>query len=222
MYTASLIAAQHQFTTQLPAVDNAVRWAFRRWRPLRQQEYEEALAEARAAAWSAWCGLLSRGKDPLQVGVHAIANNAARYVFHGRKIARRSGGRGAMDVHHRKAQAACGFAILSLDGNGQLATRNACGWRDWIVTDHRCTPADQAAFRIDFADWMASLPLRRRLTAELLAQGYGTLDVALAVGISAPAVSQARSWLAESWRNYQGEAIWATEGSPHLTVPATP
>jgi hypothetical protein len=211
MSAASLIAAQHDFTTHLPAVENAVRWAFRHWRGLRQQDYEEALAEARAAAWSAWCGLLSRGKDPVQVGVHAIANNAVRYVLHGRKVANRSGGRGAMDVYHRKAQAACGFKITSLDGNGQPAGKTTSGWREWIVSDNRCTPAAEAAFRLDFSAWLASLPRRRRLTAELLAQGYGTLEVARAVGISAAAVSQARSWLAESWRRFQGEGILATE-----------
>src|SRR5262245_24685453 len=117
MSASTLIAAQHEFTTHLPAVENAVRWAFRRGRWLRQQDYEEVLAEARAAAWSAWCGLLARGKNPVQVGVHAIAHNAVRSVRNGRKVANRSGGRGAMDVHHPKAQAASGFKITRLDGN---------------------------------------------------------------------------------------------------------
>ncbi len=167
---------------------------------------DDALAEAFAACWSAWVGLLSRGKDPLQIGVHGIANNAIRYVRSGRKVANRSGGRSAMDVHHRKAQAACGYKIESLDGNGQHTGKTPSGWRDWIVSDNRCTPADEAAFRLDFSTWLGSLPQRRRLTAELLAQGYGTLEVAQVVGISAPAVSQARSWLERSWREFQRES----------------
>ena len=55
MSAMSLVAAQEQFTATLSAVEDAVKFAFRR--RLRPQEYEEALAEARAAAWrpgTAW------------------------------------------------------------------------------------------------------------------------------------------------------------------------
>ena len=206
MSTASLIAAQEQFTARLPAVENAVRWAFRRRFRLRSHEYEEVLAEAVAACWSSWVGLLSRGKDPVEIGVHGIANNAIRYVRNGRKVANRSGGRSAMDVHHRKAQAACGFKIEGLDDNGQPAGETAGEWRDWIATGNRCTPADQAAFRLDFAAWLANLPERRRRTAELLGEGFGTLEVAKSLGITAAAVSQARTWLERSWGKFQGES----------------
>ena len=205
MSSASLIAAQRDFTTHLPALENAARWAFRRRLRLRRQDFEEALAETRAAAWSAWVGLLSRGKDPLQVGVHGIAKNAVRYVRNGRSVGNRSGGRGAMDVHHRKAQATIGFKITSLNDDGQSADDADGGWREWIVSGHRCTPADEAAFRLDFATWLASLPDRRRRTAELLMQGHGTGDVARELGITAAAVSQARTWLERSWRIFQGE-----------------
>src|SRR3954447_11924270 len=75
MSALSLVAAQEQFTATLSAVEDAVHYAFHK--RLRPQEYREALAEARAAAWY---GLLRRGKDPLEVGVHGIANNAIRYV----------------------------------------------------------------------------------------------------------------------------------------------
>ena len=84
MSAISLVAAQEQFTATLSAVEDAVKFAFRR--RLRPQEYEEALAEARAAAWSAWHGLVKRGKDPVAVGVHGIATNAIRYVRNGRKL----------------------------------------------------------------------------------------------------------------------------------------
>ena len=58
----SLTSAQQSFTATLSAVEDAVRFAFRR--RLRHQEYEEALAEARAAAWSAWAGLVKQGQGP--------------------------------------------------------------------------------------------------------------------------------------------------------------
>ena len=90
MSAMSLVAAQREFTAHLPAVVNATRYAFRR-RRLRRHDYEEVLAEAIAACWSAWVGLLSRGRDPLEVGVCGIANQAARYVLSGKRIAHRSG-----------------------------------------------------------------------------------------------------------------------------------
>ena len=103
MCIASLADAQREFAARLPVVENATRFAFRR-RRLRRQDLEDILAEAIAACWSAWVGLISRGRDPREVGVCAIANRAALYVRHGRRIANRSGGRGAMDVYHRRAQ----------------------------------------------------------------------------------------------------------------------
>jgi len=45
-------------------------------------------------------------------------------------------------------------------------------------------PADQAAFLIDFEDWLGRLSERRPQSAELLAQGLGTLEVAEQVGLS--------------------------------------
>jgi hypothetical protein len=205
MSALSLSAAQREFTNHLAAVETAARFAFRRRFRMRRQDFDEALAETLAAAWTAWVGLLSRGKDPVQIGVHGIANNAVRYVRNGRRVANRSCGRSAMDVNNRKAQAACGYRLKSLDGNGQPADKTVGGWQDWIVGNNRCTPADEAVFRLDFTAWLASLPERRRRTAELLGEGHGTGEVARAVGISAAAVSQARVWLERSWRAFQGE-----------------
>jgi hypothetical protein len=100
MSALSLTHAQRQFTAHLPAVDNAAGYAFRR---RRRQDREEALAEARAAAWSSWAGLLRRGKDPIEVGVNGIANNAVRYVKSGRKLGNPTCGRGSWDVWHPRA-----------------------------------------------------------------------------------------------------------------------
>ena len=84
MSTLSLTHAQQQFTAHLSALEDAAGYAFRR---RRWQDREEAVAEARAAAWSAWHGLIRKGKDPLAVGVTGIANNAIRYVRNGRRSA---------------------------------------------------------------------------------------------------------------------------------------
>ena len=149
MSALSLVAAQEQFTATLSAVEDAVKFAFRR--RLRPQEYEEALAEARAAAWSAWHGLVERGKDPVEVGVHGIAANAIRWVRARRKVGNTNCGRGAMDVYHPRAQAACGFTLVSLDSDHVDAEDPArVSWREWLAEDNKVTPADEAAFHLDF------------------------------------------------------------------------
>ena len=159
MSSLSLCVAQEQFTATLSAVEDAVKFAFRR--RLRPQEYEEALAEARAAAWSAWHGLVERGKDPVEVGVPGIAANAIRWVRARRKVGNVNCGRGAMDVYHPRAQAACGFTLVSLDSDHVDAGDSTAGtWREWLAEDNKTTPADEAAFRLDFEDWLECLPAR--------------------------------------------------------------
>src|SRR4051812_9331727 len=102
MSTMTLAAAQESFTATLSAVEDAVKFAFRR--RMKRQEFEDAMAEAKAAAWSAWHGLIMRGRDPVEVGVHGIAGNAVRYVKNGRRLGNTHGGRGAMSVDHPRAQ----------------------------------------------------------------------------------------------------------------------
>ena len=205
MSAMSLCAAREQFTATLSAVEDAVKFAFRR--RLRPQEYEEALAEARAAAWSAWHGLVTRGKDPVEVGVHGIATNAIRWVRARRRVGNINCGRGAMDVYHPRAQAACGFTLVSLDSDHVDAGDSTAGaWREWLAEDNKVTPADEAAFRLDFEGWLSHLPERKRRVAVLLAAGHEGVVVARTVGIAPSRVTQLRSELAASWRAFQGQA----------------
>ena len=202
MFALSLTRAQQEFTATLSAVEDAVHYAFSG--RLRPQEYEEALAEAKAAAWCAWNGLLKRGKDPLVVGVHGIARNAIRWVRARRKVGNTTYGRGAMDVF-RKAQKARDFKVVSLDSNDQFIPGSLVGtWKEWLACDHRVGPADAAAFRVDFAAWLTGLPGRKRQIAELLAEGHEPGLVARLVGVSPARVTQLRHELEASWRAFQG------------------
>jgi DNA-directed RNA polymerase specialized sigma24 family protein len=199
---ASSTPAHRQFEAAMPAILATARFAFRRRRP---QDRDEAVAEVLAAAWSAWHGLVSRGRDPVAVGVCGIANNSVRSVRNGRRVANSHCGRGAMDIHHPRARKQCGHAIVSLDrhvspGPGPPSD----SWRDWLAEDNRVSPADEACFRIDFAAWLARLPVRKRQMAELLAEGHETGVVAGRLGVTPGAVSQSRAWLEASWRAFQG------------------
>ncbi len=189
------------FEAALGRIDATLRYHFRR---LPRDEREEAIAEARAYTWAAWLGLLRHGKDPVAVGVVAIAHNSCRAVKNGRSVgARRPTGRGAMDVHHPRARRVTGTRVVPLE---ELDGLNPGGWRDWLASDDHYGPADEAIFRVDFAAWLAGLPERRRRAAELLAEGLGTGEAARRLGVTPGAVSQAREWLARSWGQFQADA----------------
>jgi hypothetical protein len=215
MFAFALRTAQDQFTVAMPQIAAAARYYFRRWRP---QDRAEAIAETQAAAWHAWHGLVARGQDPVAVGVTGIAHNACRYVRNGRRLGTGSCGRGVMDVYHRKAQAACGFTVLSLDSGDEITARPTTGshWRQWLAADSRVGPAATAAFRLDFSAWLEELPERKRQMAELLALGHETGVVARMLGVSAGAVSQTRTWLEANWKAFQAQ----TDRAPERPAPA--
>ncbi len=200
MATASLTDAHQQFEAALPAIVNSARHAFRHWRP---QDREEAVADCRAAAWSAWHGLIRRGKDPIAVGITGIAYNAVRYVKKGRRVGRRHCGRGAMDVWNYRAQLARQFRLVSLDEARDSSFHSVESWRDCLATDHRFGPADAAVFQLDFATWLNSLSTTARRVAELLAAGYRTVETAEVCRLSPGRVSQLRAELMRSWRAFQ-------------------
>ena len=207
MSALSLVAAQEQFTATLSAVEDAVKFAFRR--RLRPQEYEEALAEARAAAWSAWHGLVERGKDPVEVGVHGIATNAVRYVRprpQGRQPRPAAGAPWTSTTARRRRR--CGFTLVSLDTGDEVDAEDSTrgSWREWLAEDNRVRPADEACFRVDFEGWLEGLPARKRRIAELLAEGHE------GVAVAADGRGQSRSGLpaparaGRSWGAFQGQA----------------
>ena len=208
MPAMSLVAAQEMFAAYLPAIDDAARYAFRR---RRRQDREEALAEAQAAAWCAWHGLLKRGQDPLVVGVLGIARNAIRWVRARRKVGNRSSGRGSMDIQHPRVRRDLGLRVVSFS---ELAWPQVGSWRDWLAEDNRVTPADEAIFHLDYEAWLAGLAEPKRRVAELLAVGHEPGLVARLVGVSPARVSQLRTELAGSWETFQGTASIHEAGDP--------
>jgi hypothetical protein len=184
-----------QFEDFLPQIKQSARIAFRFLNP---SDRAEAVADVLAATWSSWHGLIRRGKNPLEVGPHGILTNAIRYVRSGRRVGNRGSGRGRMDLWNHRTQRVLGFRLISL-----AAARRDGELRAWVANDHRSTPADHAAFLIDFEAWLSRLSERRRLSAQLLSQGYGALEVARQVGLTPSAITQARAALAKNWSEFQ-------------------
>ena len=133
-----------QFEALLPKIKESARFAFRALNP---GDRDEAVADVCAAAWSAWHGLIRRGKNPLEVGPYGILTNAIRYVRNGRRVGNRGCGRGRMDLWNHRAQKGLGFRLVSLASAQQEREVKA-----WIANDHRSTPADHAAFLIDLQE----------------------------------------------------------------------
>jgi hypothetical protein len=199
--SAPLTTLHRQFENALPAMDRVIRFAFRRWPAHRRHE---AADDARSAAWHAWHGLVRRGRDPLRVGPTGIAANACRYVRRGRKLGCGSTGRSAIDVYDPRARDRLGYRLVTLDDAVDGTGRD--GWLASLACDRRSRPADEAAFRVDFTEWLGRLPGRRRRIAELLAEGQMTSEVARRLGVTPGAISQARAALARSWGDFQAQA----------------
>lgn len=201
----TLAAAQDQFAAALPSIDTVIRLACR---SVPTAHRGDAVAEARAIAWATWHSLVRRGEDPMAVGAAGIAFNATRRVKNGRRVGGRgASGRGIMDIHDPRAQRKCGFRVLGFgsesDPESGAPTET---WKQWSAARNHVTPADEAAFRLDFAEWLERLPARKRLMAALLAEGHGTGAVAQALGVSPGAVSQVRGWLETNWHAFQSQA----------------
>ena len=69
----------------------------------------------------------------------------------------------------------------------------------------RSLPDQQAAFRLDFPRWLATLGTRDRRIALDMALGYRTQELARAYRLSAPRISQLRRRFHHSWQQFQGE-----------------
>jgi hypothetical protein len=199
-----LALAQEQFVAELPRIDNVLRFRFRRWPAPRR---EEARADARAAAWHAWLGLVRRGRDPIAVGPTAIAANGARCAVRRRQLGCGAGGRAAQDVLHPGAPRRAGFTLVSIDQRDrEEPAPEPESWRGALAVARRASPAEAACLRLDLTAWLGGLPRRHRWVAERLAAGDRVVELARRLGVTPGAVSQTRAKLAASWAAFQAQA----------------
>ncbi len=146
-----------QFEAALPQIDDVIRFHSRRWP---KQQRSEMMADARAAAWHAWFGLLRRGKDPLAVGPTGLARNACRYVKGGRRLGTTTSGRSAMDVYNRRAQRRNGIPACRTGPSGELQRfrgRTIAGRNGPSRTIPVPPPTRRASGSISRPGWLACL-----------------------------------------------------------------
>jgi hypothetical protein len=186
---------QDKFTELLPSIRAQLRFAFRHEPPERK---EDMIAEAIANCWAAFVKLVERG---LHDAIYAtpLAQFAIRQVYCGRKV---GGTLNQNDVSSEYAQSKKQFTVERLD----RYNRRKHQWLEVLVEDRKAGPADTAAARIDFGDWLHTLGRRRRGIAETLAEGETTSVTAAKFRVSRGRISQLRRELRDDWEQFHGES----------------
>ncbi|HEV7222856.1 MAG TPA: hypothetical protein VGN42_09155 [Pirellulales bacterium] len=182
------------FMALLPDIRRHVRFAFRRLAPDRR---EEAIQEALANALVAYIRLYDLGKTAVAYAT-PLADYAVLQVCDGRQVACPLN---SYDVLSPYAQRKQGFAVSRL----QRPDETEGTWKEILVEDPTCTPAELAASRLDFEAWLRRLPRHKRRVASTLAGGETTCGAARKFRITPGRVSQLRRELAENWDVFNGE-----------------
>jgi hypothetical protein len=202
MSAISCVTWQSDFLKVLPAVQTHAKIRFRR---LRADVREEAIAEASAAACLNFYVAAQQGKlNVLTPG--SLSDFSARHVTAGRHV----GGRqdAAKDVLSPACRRRHGVTVFSIDDSNR-ADRGGNDWRQILIADRRTQIPDVAAMRIDFAEWLNTLSRRDRRIVNALAKGDSTMSVAQEFQVTPGRISQLRRQYERSWMSFQGEAGFA-------------
>jgi hypothetical protein len=157
------------------------------------------VAETIANCLMAYSRLVERGREDLGYP-SALARFGAAQARQGRRV---GGHLNTRDVLCRSAQVKKGFQVERLD---QFNEDDDC-WQEIVVEDRRATPAEVAAIRVDFKEWLGLLPGLRRRIALTLASGATTREAAEKYSVSPGRISQLRQWLKASWEMFQREPV---------------
>jgi hypothetical protein len=182
------------FLRILPAIRRSTEITFRKVRPeLRHELIEEVIANCLVA----YARLAELGKEHL-----AFASPLTRFAVAQVRSGRRVGNRLRIrDVLSGYAQHRQAFSVERLD---HFDEEENC-WQEIVVEDKRATPAEVAAFRLDFLAWLKLLPKQRRKIALSLAAGETTSGAAKLFAVAPGRISQLRQWFKGSWERFQGE-----------------
>ncbi len=164
------------FLDLLPRIELHVRKLLR---GLTGEALENACSEAVAQAAVNYCRLAEQGREP-DAYATPLASYAVRAGRNGRRLGSSQTKQDALEPCHRE---------------------EAAGWTE-LVVDRHATPAEIAAVRIDFRDWLDGLPKPKRRVALSLAGGETTCGAAELFGVSEGRISQLRRELAQSWQAF--------------------
>ncbi len=193
---------ENTFLEILPQIRSYARFTFC---DLKGDAHDDAVQECVANAYVAFIALVRRGRQDL-VYPTVLARYAVAQVRSGRKVGSRHSVR---DVLSSYAQYRKGFCLESLD---QFDIKDG-EWLEVCVEDRRTSVADQAAFRIDFPEWLKSLTNIKRKVALYLASSHSTGEAAERFRLSPGRISQLRRELVDSWQAFHGGGVNQSETS---------
>ena len=191
----------------LPKIEEQARYQFRH---LKGDHQDEAVQEVICNCCLAYARLVEQGRAEA-----ATWSTLARYGIAQVRVGRRVGASlNIKDITSPHCQLRKRVGVRSLHRWDHQKEE----WSEMVVEDRHSTPADLAAFRIDFREFLRSLSRRNRQIALTLCKGESTHHVARLFRISSGRVSQLRRELCEAWREFHGEL--AAENMPALVSPA--
>ncbi len=151
------------FLAMLPAIQQHARICFHNLAP---EAREEAVQEVIANALVAFVRLVELEKTSVAYP-SALARYGVAQVRGGRRVGNSLNCR---DVSSQYAQRKKQFTVDRLDRYDQ----EEGAWREVVVEDRHAGPAEVAATRIDFGQWLRTLSAMQRRIAKLLATGEST------------------------------------------------
>jgi hypothetical protein len=179
----------------LPRIRYYARFAFRGLDPEAKQEAVQCVV---ASALAAYVRLVQLNKADI-----AYATPLARYAIRQYRDGRRLGSK--MNVHDVSSPYAQQRKNICLERLDEYDETEAC-WKEILIPDQTCTPAELAASRIDFPEWLRTLKPRDRKVAMKLASGEPTGRVAKMFRLSEGRISQVRRELQKAWETFTDES----------------
>jgi hypothetical protein len=178
----------------LPAILKHAKCAFAYLKP---EARSEAVAEVTANACQAYARLVEQGRTHVANPI-ALARFGVKQTRDHRKV---GGHLNIRDVLSKYCQTRKGVVVERLDH----FDKDEEAWQEVLVEDKHCGPAQIACTKIDFEEWLKSLPVRYRRLAQYLSLGNRTSDAAKKFRVSAGRISQIRGELADSWNKFVGD-----------------
>lgn len=193
--TKTVMPAWHAgYLRMLPDICRQAKIRLRHWPA---EARADAVQEIVADTVVAYARLAEFGKEELAFPM-PLVNYAVKKFCAGRRVGNRLNIRDVMSKYCQRRKA---IAVERLDYFDDKADE----WQEILVEDRHASPADVAAIRIDFREWLKTLPVRTRRIAELLATGESTSAIAQMFSITASRISQLRQELRRSWFLFVGD-----------------
>jgi hypothetical protein len=192
----SLAELHAGFLALLPRIERHSEVCFRHVRcPHRRADCG---AEMVALCWK-WYGRAAQQGKEVGRFVSILATFAARHVRSGRRLCGQEKGKDALSP---LAQTRHNFVVEKLP---DFSTLSSNPFAEALADNTVTPPAEQAAFRIDFPAWLATLGARNRDIAEDMALGHRTQDLGRKYGVGPSRVSQLRREFHDDWRRFCGD-----------------